>query len=203
MRAFHRRQPVQQTDDSAVDVLERQALEAAGEFAQTMAEVADQHHREVGMVSNELAQIDAGHGRAGGWLQRDHRGTAHIAIERDLAHIFAGAVLIQDDFLAGLIGRVHLDPARQNDEQRVRRVALVNDHRVRWVTSDGGRGGNLAQHAFLQEMRRCRRHGRGHVRQCIKPMPCPARGAADQPGRTRAAKVCTNFSTFGATTNAQ
>jgi hypothetical protein len=60
LRALGHRQLGQQAHDAAVDILQRETL-AVGRLPQAPDQVADQVHREIGLGSDEPAQVSAAH----------------------------------------------------------------------------------------------------------------------------------------------
>ena len=150
VRAFLDRERAQQRGDAAVDVLQGQHLDVLGQLAHARDQAVDQQQREVGLRDHELAQVGAGDHHAGGRLQCHHRGAAHPAVESDLADVLARAVGVEDHLLAGLVRGVHLDPAGQQDEERVVAVALRDDHRVGGVALDPAARGHVLEHALAE-----------------------------------------------------
>ena len=110
-----------------------------------MPDTPDQHldqvKGKVGMGEQELAEMRSTHHRARGRLDGHDRRGARRAVKRHLAHVLARTVEIDDDFLAGRVACVHLDFAREHDEQRIGMLAFVDqDGMLRELANDAGCG---------------------------------------------------------------
>jgi hypothetical protein len=82
--------------------------------------------------------------------QRHHRRGARTSVEHQLAEIAALAHGAEHHLLAVLVAHVHLDAAGEQDVERVGLVALVDDHSVLGIRTQGAVGRELLQRVLAE-----------------------------------------------------
>ena len=125
------RQVHQHIGHPPVDILKGQALHVRGQLAHPLGEIADELAGDAGVLVEHPVKIVLEDNAETALLYRAHRGRAHRIVQQgQLAEIISGALGVHDEFLAVLVAAVDLDLAALDDEQRIGRVILVNDHGV-------------------------------------------------------------------------
>lgn len=135
---------------AAIHTQERQVVHAIRKVAHFAKQAPDQIARKIGMVLDQRLDLGLGDDEEAACLQgHDGRGT-RPTIQRDLTKIVAGVDHAQYELLSVLVADEDLDPARQDDVERVGNIAGMNDDAALGVRSYRTQWDHFFQHAFVE-----------------------------------------------------
>ncbi|MCY1543258.1 hypothetical protein D9M68_790670 [compost metagenome] len=137
-RAGH---PVQQADQTTVDIDEGHAARAFRGEAGAPDQTAQEFEGKFGVIGDVAQQCGPGHNSTGAGLGGFDIGRSGAAVERHFAHVFPRPVRAEGEFLAAVVGQKGPKPALENDVERVAGFPFLYQQRPPAVETRHPEGG--------------------------------------------------------------